>query len=414
MIPVPQAPYLPLSRDYKVLSSEATSDGLCVTADVLGEPVECPECQSRELGKWGTRPLVCRDLPYKGQRVAILITVKRYRCKRCERSFSQSLPEISETRRMTRRLLLWIGQEGQLRTFTSIAADIGANEKTVRNAFADFVTMLEEAVHIKTPTHMALLDVTALHKSRVAVLNMRARTLVDLLEKNEKIVLAGYLSRLADAHAVQFASVGFSAVAHEAASSNLPQALVFIDKPHVLALVASDLLRARAGLRSKASKALLLKASVALSPSEGKELTDAFVRCRTLGEAYRVKEALQAVYSEPLTPLQAQERIDGVLAGLSEEVRPWFSEFAGAWDRWRGPMLNFFKPGASEASVEQLGDLSAIGAAIDHYGRGYAFEAVRCKLLFPERVPAFSFSSPGLSVGRLLVHGAGSSEAGRI
>lgn len=391
----PQAPYLPLSRDYKVLSSESTPEGLRVTAEVLGVPTECPFCQSRELGKWGTRPLVCLDLPFKGKSVAFHITVKRYRCKRCEQSFSQALPEISETRSMTRRLLLWIGQEGQVRTFVSIAADIGANEKTVRNAFKDFVKLLEKAVHIKTPTHMALLEVTAVHKPRVAVLNMQARTLVDLLEKPEKVALAGYLSQLADAYTVQYASVGLSSVVHEAASSNLPQAVVFIDRPYVLALVAAELLRARAGLRSKVSKALLLKAEAALSPAEWNRLVDAFTRCHGLEEAYRFKEALQEAYSGSPAPEQVAERIDALLAGLSGEVRPWFSAFAGAWERWRGPMLNFFKPGASEASVEQLGDLAPIGAAIDSYGRGYAFEALRCKLLFPPSIPAITCSSPG-------------------
>ena len=193
-----QAPYLPLSRDYRVLSSESTSEGLRVSVEVLGERTECPYCQGREIGKWSKRSMVCLDLPFKGQPAAFHVEIKRYRCKRCERSFSQSLPEISETRAMTQRLLLWIGQEGQVRTFISIAEDIGADEKTVRNAFGDFVKMLEEAVHIKTPTHMAILEITALHKPRVAVLNVQARTLVELLAKPNKITLHGYLGGLQD------------------------------------------------------------------------------------------------------------------------------------------------------------------------------------------------------------------------
>lgn len=401
-----QAPYLPLSRDYRVLSSESTSEGLRVSVEVLGERTECPYCQGREIGKWSKRSMVCLDLPFKGQPAAFHVEIKRYRCKRCERSFSQSLPEISETRAMTQRLLLWIGQEGQVRTFISIAEDIGADEKTVRNAFGDFVKMLEEAVHIKTPTHMAILEITALHKPRVAVLNVQARTLVELLAKPNKITLHGYLGGLQDARDVRFASVGLSATVHEAASHNLPQALVFIDKPHVMALAASGLLLARDGLRAKVSKAILLKAHSALSPAEAGKLAEAFASCPVLGEVYRVKEALQAVYSEALAPELARARIEALLSGLSSEARPWLSGLTDAWAQWEGPMLNYFKPGAGEASIDHLGDLSSIGRAVDAFGRGYAFEAVRCKLLFPPRIPMFSFTGRGLSLQSLLAKSA--------
>ena len=92
---------------------------------------------------------------------------------------------------------------------------------------------------------------------------------------------------------------------------------------------------------------------------------------------------------------------------MSDEGRGCFPRLLPPWARgglicWRSS-----SPEPGDASIAKLGDLSGLGAAIDHYGRGYAFEAVRCKLLFPARVPAFSFSSPGLSLGWLLVHEVG-------
>ena len=66
-----QAPYLPLSRDYNVLSSELREDGLHVAMECSLLPTECPFCASRQLGKWGARPFTFRDLPYNSQAVQI-------------------------------------------------------------------------------------------------------------------------------------------------------------------------------------------------------------------------------------------------------------------------------------------------------------------------------------------------------
>ena len=149
--------------------------------------------------------------------------------------FNQALPEVAEKRQMTKRLLYWIGDEGVQRTFVSIAKEIGVTETTVRNAFNDFVALLEEAVHIATPTHLALLEVVALASPRVLALNTQSGTVVDMLATPDKIKLHGYLGGLRTADRVQFVSLGFSHVAMEAASANLPHAVAFIDKPHVLA-----------------------------------------------------------------------------------------------------------------------------------------------------------------------------------
>ena len=426
----PQAPYLPLSRDYTVLSSELREDGLHVAMECSLFPTECPFCASRQLGKWGARPFTFRDLPYKGQPVQISGTVRRYRCQSCDKLFNQELPEVAEKRQMTKRLLYWIGDEGVQRTFVSIAKEIGVTETTVRNAFNDFVALLEEAVHIATPTHLALLEVVALASPRVLALNTQSGTVVDMLATPDKIKLHGYLGGLRTADRVEFVSLGFSHVAMEAACANLPHAVAFIDKPYVLDLVDGCLqglieqlvvrldkaTRTALGVGRKSDTVNLLRLMQRVpSEQDAQAMEMLFLRSHLLREAYQLREALHAVYDNPTTtPEDAGQRIQAAVDTMSDEGSGVFAAFIDAWSKRRAHILAFFKPGAWDASIAKLGDLSGLGGAIDRYGRGYAFEAVRCKLLFPERVPAFSFSSPGLSVGRLLVHGAGSSEAGRI
>jgi transposase len=413
--PLSLAPHLPISRDYKVTAAELVAGGLRVTADALTVATNCPRCSAKKLYAWGSRPVASLDLPYKGQPVEIHIQARRYRCGACKLTFSQPLPEIAETRSMTLRLLHWIGQEGQIRTFVSIAKDIGASEKTVRNAFNDFVQRLESMVHIRTPAFMALVEVAALDKKdRIAVINTHARTLVDLLPGPAAI--GDYFSKLRDRQLVQFVATGLSREIYDAAASHLSAAVVFIDKPPVLALVDAALESVRTGMPAghrqrmhpQRRRDLAKDREILLRPPHAQDAQDRSVLAQwcdqnpLLGEARQVWEAVHAIYAETVSPVVAAERMDSIVDGLSPGLRPSLQELVQAWASWRQPMLNYFRPGATQASAVALGDLSVLGGAIEHQGRGHAFEAVRCRLLYSPRIPGMTLSSPGSGVDRLL------------
>ncbi len=52
---------------------------------------------------------------------------------------------------VTNRLINWIQEASLEKTFTSVAYDIGVDEKTVRNIFNDYVVELEAETEFRTP-----------------------------------------------------------------------------------------------------------------------------------------------------------------------------------------------------------------------------------------------------------------------
>lgn len=70
---------------------------------------------------FGRREPKIRDMPMRGRRLGLSIDTRRYRCRSCDRTFDEPLPEINEKRLMTQRLLDWIGKQAIERTFASIA-----------------------------------------------------------------------------------------------------------------------------------------------------------------------------------------------------------------------------------------------------------------------------------------------------
>lgn len=58
---------------------------------------------------------------------------------------------MDDVRFMTNRLVKYIRDASLKRTFTSIAEEIGVDEKTVRNIFRDYVAELEQEISFETP-----------------------------------------------------------------------------------------------------------------------------------------------------------------------------------------------------------------------------------------------------------------------
>jgi hypothetical protein len=92
---------------------------------------------SEVRGRWGALPAwhqatEFRDGPVRSRHVAILVERSRCRCRACGQTFLQPLPDMVDGRRMTVRCCEHVAQIALLRPFTQIVAEIGLDEKSVR------------------------------------------------------------------------------------------------------------------------------------------------------------------------------------------------------------------------------------------------------------------------------------------
>lgn len=81
------------------------------------------------------------------KRVGIYIKRQRYRCRECNETFFETLTDMD----VNNRLIDWIQEASLEKTITSVADDIGVDEKTVRNIFNDYVVELEAQTDFRTP-----------------------------------------------------------------------------------------------------------------------------------------------------------------------------------------------------------------------------------------------------------------------
>lgn len=164
---------------------------------VSSPPSHCPKCGTvPNLYKHGKKKQLFFDLPMHAKRVGIYVKRQRYTCRECNGTFFEVLPDMDDSRLITKRLIKWIEKSSLKEPFTSVAEEIGVDEKTVRNIFHDYVARLEQEQDIKTPRWLGIDEVHLLRNYRCVITDAENRTIIDLLKNRNQDTVIEYLSQL--------------------------------------------------------------------------------------------------------------------------------------------------------------------------------------------------------------------------
>src|SRR5699024_4351811 len=216
---------------------ESEYDYRFMVESINSQPTYCPKCGSvPNFYKHGKREQLFFDLPMHAKRVGLIIKRQRYRCRECEETFFEDLPDVDASRSVTNRLIEWIQQASLEKTFTSVAYDIGVDEKTVRNIFNDYVIELEAETEFRTPKWLGLDEVHLLKNYRFVVTDVKNKSVIDILRKRNKSVVIDYLSKLQDIDKVELVAMDMWRPYRDAVNMVIPHAKIVIDKFHVVKL----------------------------------------------------------------------------------------------------------------------------------------------------------------------------------
>lgn len=146
------------------------------------------------------------DIPLHGKQTGILVARRCYLCRDCHRRFWEALPDMHPNHMMTERLVAYIEQAARLRTFASIAQEIGLDEKTIRLIFRQAASI---ALPLLTPIPLTWLGIDEIHLSKPygVFSDIEHRRVVDLLpDRSKKTVLAA-LSHLPSKDAIELVTI---------------------------------------------------------------------------------------------------------------------------------------------------------------------------------------------------------------
>jgi transposase len=328
----------------------------------------CPRC-GRASVDVKERPVVrVRDLPIAGRVTHLVWRKRRYRCRGCGRTFTESHPELPARQRVTRRF--------RRRLFERVRggaahAEVARCERTSRyqvaRAFRAGAGDELEARREARPARRLSLDEAHHRRGRelaTVVSDLDRGRVVEVLDGRSRRRVERYLRSLSEPEAIEVVSIDPYEAYRQAIHNELPWARIVVDHFHLvrgantaLDSVRRERQREHARRRPKGARRSgkggswrqdlyrarhrLLKARERLTERERRRLIGLFEREPMIAEAWGLKEAFRSIYRAG-NRQEAERRLDHFLAAVERAQLSAFTAFAEGVRLWRTELLAYF------------------------------------------------------------------------
>jgi transposase len=356
---------------------DEVGDQLDLEVELVARAGCCPGCGRGSL-TIKDRPVVrVRDLPVAGRPTYLVWRKRRFGCRACGRTFTETHPELPARQRVTarfRRRLLERVRGG------AAHAEVAREEHTTRyqvaRAFGDGRDELQTP---SRPPRRVSLD-EAHHRRRrelaTVVSDLDRRCVVEVLDGRSRRRVERYLRSLTEdaRRAIEVVSIDPYEAYRQAIRAELPHARIVVDHFHLVrgANTALDSVRRERqrqhgrrrpkGVRRSGHAATwrpelyrarhrLLKAGERLTERERRQLCELFAHDPIIAEAWGLKEAFRAVYRAD-TRADAERRLDHFLAAVDRSQLPAFRAFADGVRQWRQELLAYFEEPTTNGYAE--------------------------------------------------------------
>jgi transposase len=326
------------------------------------------------------RPVVTvRDLPIVGRPTYLRWRKRRYRCEACERTFTETHPQLPTRQRVSARF--------RARLFDRVRggaahAEVAREEETTRyqvtRAFCAGAEELEAGRGLRAPRRLSLDEAQRGPNQPLATVasDLDARRVIEVLDGRSRRVVERWLRALPDSYrsAIEVVAIDPYEAYRQAIRAELPHATIVVDPFHMVrgANTALDYVRrtcqrqARTGSHPKGARQAgaltwrrdlynarrrLLTARERLTAKQRQQLSELFAREPLVAEAWALKEAFRAVY-QATDRDDAAHRLDAFLAAVDRAGLPSFTSFATGVRLWRTELVNYFQDPATNGYAE--------------------------------------------------------------
>ena len=353
---------------FTVTAVEERADELDVELELVAVATSCRLCGCDQV-EVKERPRVrVRDLPMSGRRVRLIWRKRRFRCRVCRRSFSESHAGLPSRQRVTGRFRahlfqrlrsggaqLEVAREEQTsryqveRAFRAGAAqELGARPRPLARRLA-----IDEAAHRRGSKRLV-----------TVVCDPDRRCVVEVLEGRDRRTLERFLHALPEPQrqALEAVSIDPAFAYREALRAALPGGPIVLDPFHLvrgangaLDTVRRERQRFRRRKRPVSSeqrsggfrphlwhaRRRLLKGRERLTEQQRRSLCELFQREPLLAEAWGLKERFRAIYRAS-DRADAERRLELFLSAVERAQIPSFLAFANGLRDWQQELLAYF------------------------------------------------------------------------
>jgi len=336
----------------KVLEVKEEAHWIEVVGQYRAQEADCPRCgrPTWQVHQWHLQRK--RDAKLWKKVVWLALWKRRFRCRHCQKVFTEPDPACGSRRRTTRRLRETVAGWANEATVRAVARVEGISEGLVERSWVEKHSVVAPPAR----PHVFLgLDGFCVRKPGrmwTGMWDLETKDSVAFVPGERQADVQRMLERHASRATVRAVSIDLSETLRQAVELVLPDAAIVADKFHVVALAGRALHEVHGEKRRRGSIAWLLQRGVErLTPAERERVVETLTKDPQLARAWGLKEGLRAVYKKRRGDEAAAALENWISEAQASGLRP-FQRAGTTLGKWQEEVLNYWRYPITNALVE--------------------------------------------------------------
>ncbi len=347
----------------------------------------CPRCRnvSKDIHQYDDRSV--RDMGCFERKVYLVFRIRRFRCPKCHKVFTESLDSIATNQRCTRRFQQMVYQECLEQTFQHVAKKLGMNWHTVERMFYKKACEQFQCAARQFPQILGVDEISNKkgHKQYLLVItDLQRNSVIEVLPDRLKETLVKWLYSLSiwARDNICVVSMDQWEPYRQAVKEVLPHAEIVADRYHVMKNLNKMLDKAQSAIlrvlkrlpiqdissKLKGFRWVLLKNQDDLDADERQKLQAVYMLSPQLKKLHQLKERFRNIFEHITDRKQAERFLEAWICEVRQLNCDRLMSFVKTLRRWWDPILNYFNQRITNGAVEGINNRVKL---IKRRGYGY-------------------------------------------
>lgn len=293
---------------------------------------------------------------WQSRRVVLCLTKKRFYCRKCNKPFSEDIPDI-DNKRTTKNYRKILLKDLVRSSLNYVAFDTGASSSVLYSVLQEH--QAEQVIDWKQQGSKIVLGVDehsfSGRRMALTITNITRRHLLTICPDDRTTTFENFL-KTSDKQRIAEVCIDMRRSFLNAIKKELPNAKITADKFHVIANANRTLDEIRSVVIGKThnAKRILMKGREKLTDFEKTKLRFIFEKYEnfpSLKQAYFIKEKLRDFY-RMRDKEKARMRINQMIVFCEDSDSNYLKVLGGTLKRWREYILNYFDSYSTNAFTE--------------------------------------------------------------
>ncbi len=329
----------------------------------------CPRCRSLSQDTHDRKRRGVRDMSCFERKVYLVFHIRRFRCPKCGKVFTESLDSITTNQRCTRRFEQMVYGECLTQTLQDVARKLDMNWHSVERIF---YRKAHEHFQYGAKQYPQILGVDEIsnkkgHKQYLLIISDLQRScVIEVLPNRRKSTLIEWLYTLPIwvRENIKVVSMDLWKPYREGVKEVLPHAEIVADRYHVMKNLNDVIDKVRRAIQKHLPKDLasqlkglrwvLLKNQVDLDDTGRQKLQSAYELSPLLRKLHQLKERFRSIFENITDRKQAERFLQAWICEVKQFSCDKLLKFVGTLERWWDPILNYFNDGITNGMVEGI------------------------------------------------------------